>query len=107
LGSAVPTLEPIVEECIAAGGSNCDAEPLVSKEAALCVARAHPHDGLESWSAEFRFDAYANGGRLEWFVVGSGQRGADGCSPAAVIDIDITNGEVLSEMDAPLCLPPG
>lgn len=103
----VPTLAPIVEECVTARGSNCDAEPLVSKQAALCIARAHPRDGLESWSAEFRFDAYASGGRLEWFVVGSGKRGADGCTPAAVMDIDVTNGQVLSEMDTPLCLPPG
>jgi hypothetical protein len=100
----VPTLQPIVEECLTGGGSNCKAEPLVSKQAALCIARARPHEGLESWSAEFRFQAAVIGGRLEWFVTGSGERGADRCTPAVVIELDVTSGEVLSEMYTRLCL---
>jgi hypothetical protein len=102
----VPTVEPIIEECVTGGGSNCASEPFVSKEAALCIALARPHEGLESWSADFRFHAVGNGGQLEWRVIGSGERGTDGCVPASVIEVDGASGDVLSQMGTRLCPAP-
>jgi hypothetical protein len=94
--ASVPSVEPIVQECRAHGGLQCDPERFISKQAALCIAQTWEPAEVGSWSTELLFRTDDPDARVQWLVLAMGQQGADCCGPSWSFWIDATSAETLS-----------
>lgn len=98
-GSTGPALEPptaaaIASECVASGGTGCEASRFISKEAASCLAELNEFEpGLEPWSVAL---VYHHGhDRVVWNVVNvTNDESAEGYSGGS-LTLDATDGAVL------------
>jgi hypothetical protein len=98
-----PSAATIASECVASGGTGCDASRFISKEAAFCLAELNAFEaGLEPWSVALVYHHRHN--RVVWNVRNvTDERGAEGHS-GGVLTLDATNGAVL-ERSAYVLLP--
>lgn len=98
-GSTGPALEPptaatIASECVASGGTGCEASRFISKEAASCLAELNDFEaGLERWSVALVYHHGHN--RVVWNVMNvTNDEGAEGYSGGS-LTLDATDGAVL------------
>jgi hypothetical protein len=94
-----PTLDPILADCSAHGGSNCDARGFLSNDAAVCVARdMAPKPALAAnvfWKASLGFNLESR--RIEWSVAA-----LICCGEAWDFEVDASSGAAkFSHRDAP------
>ena len=101
-GSSGPVAEPptaatIASECVASGGTGCDASRFISREAASCLARADEFEaGLEPWGIALVYHHRQD--RVVWNVRNvTSDRGAAGSSGGA-LTIDATEGLILERL---------
>jgi hypothetical protein len=96
------TAEPVVAECAAHAGTNCDAGTFISKQAANCAAEAIAPAETLGGGVGFRTPWLvfnANTGRVEWSVTAGVC-----CGETWQFQVDATNGAstLVSHTDAPL-----
>jgi len=101
-GSTGPVAEPptaatIASECVASGGSGCDATRFISREAASCLAELDGFEaGLEPWGIALVYHHRQD--RVVWNVRNvTSDRGAAGSSGGA-LTIDATDGLILERL---------
>jgi hypothetical protein len=90
-----PTAESIAAVCQAEGGSGCNPERFISKEAASCVALSNDFElGLEPWKVAL---VYHHGyEQVVWNVMSKLQdRGSEGYS-GGILTLGATDGVVLN-----------
>lgn len=99
-GSTGPAPEPpnaaaIASECVAGGGTGCDASRFISKAAASCLAELNEFEaGLEPWSIALLY--HQGHDRVVWNVMNVVTNGgAEGYS-GGVLVLDATDGAVLA-----------
>jgi hypothetical protein len=92
-----PTAATIASECVASGGTGCDAAHFISREAASCLAELNDFEGgLEPWSIALGY--HRGHGRVVWNVMNVlNDRGSEGYS-GGVLTLDATDGDVLAHV---------
>ena len=87
-------LDEAVATCIVEGASDCDAPQVLTREAALCIARGLGlPQGIEPWKAGLTFHYRYR--RIVWNVQNLLQRSAGGSSNGDVYTIDATTGDLI------------
>jgi hypothetical protein len=99
-------LDAIVEQCIRAGGEECDPSQFISKEAAICVSQGSGVADADSWTAGLEVRGRDERARLQWLVLGRGPRDAQCCGIGWLFSVDAISGEIVSQTDAQrVCCP--
>lgn len=90
-----PTAATIASECVASGGTGCEASRFISKEAASCLAELNDFEaGLEPWSIAL---VYHHGHqRVVWNVTNVVNDGGREGYSGGVLTLDATDGGVLA-----------
>lgn len=94
----LPSLEPIVEQCIEDNGLDCDPAHFISKDAAVCIGEGLAPPGVQAWSAALEFALTHAGRRVYWFVLGFGELDPSGCGPMWTFSIDGVSGQLLFDL---------
>jgi len=81
----------ILEECAVDNGQNCNSHSLISKEAAICIAKIVGPDRCVGWQALLTY--HFNLRRIVWIIENRTDKNA--CQKGSAFVIDATTGDIL------------
>jgi len=94
IGSA-PTVEDIARECEESGGSGCDERAFISRDAAICLARASGvEEGERPWQVSLNY--YDNHQRVGWLIMTVRGDSRDSGYWGDAVVLDATTGDELA-----------
>jgi hypothetical protein len=90
-----PSVFTIASDCVASGGTGCDAARFISREAASCLAELSGFEaGIQPWSIALVY--HHSHGRVVWNVMNVvNDDGAEGYS-GGTLTLDAMDGRILS-----------